>query len=517
MRPDKTQSGLPVLGKACARGQCHLTVLLVGGDARMPPRRSALPAVVRAVIACAVVAMGLLTPSPAAASRPLTLGFSDSIYVDPDPSVRDFWLDRTVASGGRTVVLLVRWRSIAPATRPPGFAPANPADPAYTWEGLDAAVRHASARGMRVLLTPLSAPDWAEGGGRDPKAVAGSWKPRPGMFADFMTAAARRYSGAFDPDGLVGRQPALPRVRHWQMWLEPNLEPHLSPQWERRRGRFRLASSDHYKKLLNAGYRAVNRVRKSNFVITAGTAPFGDYVVNGNRTPPAAFVRDMLCLKRSLRPQRRCRRAHFDALAHHPYSVGSPRRRAVNRDDVSVPDLHKLSRPLRVAQRRGLVRPPGRKQLWVTEFSYDSRPPDPNGVPARRHARWLAESFYLMWKQRVRTIAWFRIRDQEIGAGYPFTFQSGVYFRDGRAKIAQRAYRFPFVTERAGSRKVRFWGKAPRDGKVRIQRRTGGGWRTIARDRTGTSSIFSGRARLRGRAALRAVIGREASLRWLQR
>src|SRR4029077_3713255 len=120
---------------------------------------------------------------------------------------------------------------------------------------------------------------------------------------------------------------------------------------------------------------------------------------------PALFVRQMLCLN-GRRPAPCSNPAHFDALAHHPYSVGAPTTRALNRDDVSIPDMWKLIRPLKLAIRTGRALPRRHKSVWVTEISYDSRPPDPQGVPAGTQARWLEQAFYLLWRQGVDVVAW---------------------------------------------------------------------------------------------------------------
>ncbi len=187
-------------------------------------------------------------------------------------------------------------------------------------------------------------------------------------------------------------------------------------------------------------------------------------MAGGSRLAPARFVRELLCLTPTLAPASCPDPAHFDVLAHHPYSVGAPQRHAANRDDVSVPDLAKLSRPLAAAVRLGRALPQAPKRLWVTAFSYDSRPPDPGGVPAAEEACWLEESVYLFWTQGVDTVSWYVTRDQPPVPSHASSYQSGVYLRDGRAKPAAEAFRFPFVVEPAGAGRagaVAAWGKAP--------------------------------------------------------
>src|SRR5437879_1241786 len=80
---------------------------------------------------------------------------------------------------------------------------------------------------------------------------------------------------------------------------------------------------------------------------------------------------------------------HLDAISDHPYAISGPTRRAQNADDTAIPDVGKLVRVLRAARRIGHVVSAGTPQVWVTEFSWDSSPPDPEGVPTARQARWL--------------------------------------------------------------------------------------------------------------------------------
>ena len=461
------------------------------------------------LLLCAIAAC-----APAGAhARGLQLGFFDKRFLSGPggPTL----LGEARALGSQVVRIEVSWRTVAPRHRPPGFEAANPAAPGYTWGPVDAAVSAASARGLRVLLTLNEAPAWAEGSGRASTASPGSWRPDPGALRDFTVAAARRYSGAF-PD--PGRPGVLPRVRLWQVWNEPNLELYLSPQAHVSGKRYVALAARHYRRMLNAAYFGLKSVNRTNFVVTAGTAPFGDFT--SRRTPPVRFVRALLCLKgtRKLRRAPCPDPAHFDALAHHPYSVRGPFSRAFGDDDVSVPDVRKLARVLRTAVRARRALPRRRKRLWVTEISWDSRPADPAGIPEARQARWLAESFYVLWRQGVDTITWFQVRDQERGAGYPFTYQSGALLVDGRPKLSARSFVFPFVSRRRSTRRVEVWGRSPRKGRVSIQERRHGRWRSIARLRTRSGRVFRGSLKLRrGPRQLRAKAGSAASLSRPQR
>jgi hypothetical protein len=231
-------------------------------------------------------------------------------------------------------------------------------------------------------------------------------------------------------------------------------------------------------------------VQPDAVVAAAGTAPFGDLGPGGQRIAPAAFDRTLFCLSRSLRPQSCPNPPHLDALDHHPYAIRGPFQHARNADDVSVPDLGKLKRIFAAARRYHRMLPGGGKPLWVTEVSWDSNPPDPQGVPAATQAQWLAETFYVLWKQGVDTITWFKIRDDPKGAGYQFGNQSGTFLIDGTAKPSDASFRFPFVVVKSKTGAA-VWAKAPGAGTVAIERLSGTTWTTVATRRTGASNIVS--------------------------
>lgn len=441
----------------------------------------------------------LATSRDAEAARGLDLGLTDGMYASANADQRTVWLDRTRDAGASHVLLNAIWRVIAPPTRPAGFDARDPANPAYAWGTLDSAVRDAQSHGLDVSILVGQAPDWAEGPHRPSaeRAPQGTWKPNPAAIRDFAVAIATRYSGSFvDPNALLGGP--LPRVTRFQLWAEPNLSVYLTPQWKDKQPK----SAGHYRAMLNAFYEGINAANPAALVITGGTAPYGDPGRRGKRVQPGIFWRSLVS-----EPVR------FDIAATNPINVGAPTRHAANREDISTPDIGKLSKILRKGRRQIQ---PGNPPIWATEVWWDSRPPDPGGIGLRQHARWLAQSFYVLWRQGVRSVTWFLIRDQARGGNFAATVQSGLYFRDGRAKPALRAFRFPFVGDRLSSSKVRVWGEAPRPGKVKVERKRGGGWTKIKRFHAGSNRVFTGTVHLRGEAQIRAVGSGETSLVWKQ-
>ncbi len=284
----------------------------------------------------------------------------------------------------------------------------------------------------------------------------------------------------------------------------------------------RPVSPEVFRPMLNAAYDAIHAVRRDNFVIAGGTAAFGNDDQQVDEVSPLLFLRRLLCLSDEPSPRVVCRkRVRLDAWGHHPYTSGSPTHHARLADDVSLPDLWKLRRLLEIAQKAGTLQAPRPVELWVTEFAWDTSPPDPKGVPEELHARWVAEAMYRMWRQGVSLATWFLLRDQEWGKGGPF--QSGLYFNGGagvasdRAKLALTAFRFPFVAFREPKRSsVLFWGRSPAGrAEILVEREVAGSWQKLALLRPNTFGVFAGRFPSKARDGfLRARLanGSDASL-----
>ena len=478
------------------------------------------------IATAALLPLGAAAPVGAAAKghHALVTGFDDeTAYRNDDPAQRQAAFTHTRAARASRVRFFVNWASVAPHRPPSAGAARSPSWSGYQWQRTDRVVREVHDAGLTAFPTFAGAPAWAEGANRPRVSTlfpAGSWRPSARAFGEFATAMARRYSGSY-PDPLrPGHE--LPRIRYWQGWNEPNLNGAITPQYSRSGHHYVATAPFIYKALLNAFYSGVKSVHSSNFVVSGGLAPYGDYNRDPIRTPPARFARYMLCVRGRTHPKpaRHCRGgpAKFDALAAHPYPFDYPLRPAINPDDIVMPDFWKLSRPLRVAERAGYVRPRKHKQLWATEFSYDSSPPDPGGLPTQTQARWLEGSLYELWHQGVSDATWWQLRDSAKGIGYRYTLQSGIFYRGAtvgqdKPKPSYTAFRFPF-TAYSSHGVAQLWGLAPAGGRVSIQRLGCHGWSTIRRLTAGHNRVFFGRARLAGGTAVRARYGKQASLGW---
>ena len=259
----------------------------------------------------------------------------ETAFLPAEPFLDDngLTLRRVRASGASTLRLFLNWRTVAPAgaaRNRPDFNARNPDDPAYNWEDFDRQVTAVAEAGLKPLVTIHSAPQWAYPADAEINAVA--FRPDPVQLGHFAYAAARRYSGQVE---------GLPRVRLWQAWNEPNISIMLRPQLVGGRP----VSPGLYRAMVNAIAAGVKAVHPDNLVVAGGTAPFRDITPEvqrqNKRWGPLTFMRELLCLSRTLRPTCSAR-VRFDIWSHHPYTSGGPTHEALLPDDVSLGDLPEM-------------------------------------------------------------------------------------------------------------------------------------------------------------------------------
>ena len=305
--------------------------------------------------------------APAAQARPLVTGISGigEYQADVFGEVR--------SSGAGMVRLPLYWDEVAPQQQPASWQPENPADPHYDWHYIDLGVTEAVQAGLTPMLLVDGAPPWAQRC-KSPANIQASemCDPDPAALEAFAKAAAARYSGHFA---------GLPRVQYWQGLNEPNLTLFFFPQFNTAG---KPLSPDLYRHLINSFYAGIKSVDPSNLVIAAGLGPIA---VPKWTIGPMRFTRLLLCMQGVKNPQPtkgNCEGGvHFDIFDIHPYTSGGPSHEGgVN--DVELGDLGKLPTLLKAADRAGRIKGSGgHTELWITEFSWDSQPPDPGGLPMK--------------------------------------------------------------------------------------------------------------------------------------
>ena len=271
--------------------------------------------------------------------RTILYGIQDDAWLlaGPDPDT----LPARIALGKKLGAGIVRynlqWSAIA-AKRPSQAA--DPEDPAYEWAAADTVLGALHRAGIPVLLTVNGTPTWANGGHPPSYAPATS-----SSFTAFVTAAARRF----------------PWVRKWTIWNEPN-----QPRWLRP-GSPRL----YVTRLLNPAYAVLHRLIGSVQVGAGGTAPRA----GPGGASPLAWLDGL-----------HAAHARFDAYAHNPYPL-SPQETPFGGACGHCTTVTLASMSRLVAKLDGYF---GKKPIWLTEYGYQTSPPDRNfGVSWATQAKYV--------------------------------------------------------------------------------------------------------------------------------
>ncbi len=375
----------------------------------------------------------------ASASTGIRYGIQDDAWLQDGPGTLQRRLDLVQSLGVTIVRFGIHWDQVAP-TRPARALASN--DPAYRWSEVDAILKGLRARGIELLVTLYGTAPWANGG-RKPNVAPKSST----TFADFAYASARRY----------------PFVRRWTIWNEPNqrlMLVHTSP-------------SLYVTRLLNPAYVSIHRANRRALVAGGVTAPRG----NTGGYGPLAWVRGMAEAH-----------AKLDAYAHNPYAtrpLESPFRGACPYCDViSMANLNRLSLQVR--------RYFGRKPIWLTEYGYQTNPPDSFGVNPNTQALYVSEAALRAYQlPGVTTLIQFLVRDEP----QLDRFQSGLFTVHGVAKPAYHAFRFPLAQVTRHAVQTSLWGQV-RPGKgarsYRLQVRAGTAWRWLGpTQQTNSAGVFA--------------------------
>ncbi len=439
--------------------------------------------------------------SPASASPSQTALFQDDrLLLERGPVVRRQTLDELGRLGVDAIKFSLAWSSVAPggATRPPGFDATNPAAyPRADWAKYDGLIADARARGMRVLVALTApAPGWATAARGDTSGVD---RPSALQFALFAQAAGRRYQSLVD---------------WWTIWNEPNLPRFLYPQ-----SRNGIPYAPHlYRALVRAGVDGLRRSGNGRDRILFGELlPIGRRGFRANiNVKPLRFLREFFCVDSNFRRfrglaarRRSCSRYRrltgVNGFAYHPYTRPSgPLTREPTRDDATIRSLGRVLRVLDRARSRRRIGG-GRMNIHVTEFGYQSSPPDPFQTRIGRIPAFLGQSEWLAFRnRRVSTWSQYTLADDPLGTDSDRfgTWQGGLKFANGALKEGvYNAYRLPLYVRRTSRNGVEVWGAARPAGfgaSIQIQQRRGGGaFANLGGRRTVTNGRGYFRARFR--------------------
>jgi hypothetical protein len=479
---------------------------------------------VAALLAAAAPAAAVAAPETLLQDDALLLHGGDQGVKDAMVRLRDLGIDRVRLTAG--------WSVIAPqpdAPARPDFDDTDPAAyPAESWLNLDRAVRDAHATGLAVMIDiAFWAPRWAT---HDDPSANGRLRTDidADAYARFAKAVATRYAGGYEPptptkdapapgapssadDNLLGPlfgagsgrpQPAqakpepkaepLPGADVFTIWNEPNHPGFVMPQWERRGGGWWPHSADVYRAMVRAAYPAIKGAAPASTVLIGATSSGGSSEPGRSGVPPLRFIRALACVDDRWRPITTGSCTGYttlpgDGWSHHPYSLRTaPEAQPRDHDKLPVASTPRLLAALRTLVREGRIAP-GAAQVWMTEYGYETNPPDPQapfspqeqaGVLARAERLGTADPAVRSWPQ-------FLLRDRPSGPAGPRLrvagdWQTGLEDADGNPKPAYAVFRTPVVAQcrNAGAPRLLVWGRwrAVPGAVAQIQRLTAGGW-----------------------------------------
>jgi hypothetical protein len=392
------------------------------------------------IMLAAIVALGafLVLEARADASPYVQYGIQDDAWLLGGPGTFDERLDQVDALGADVVRVNLRWDEIA-AKRP--VKPTSHLDPAYRWAAGDVLLGGLRMRGIAPVVTLVGTPRWANGG------RAANWAPTsPSSFANFAYAAATRY----------------PHVRRWVIWNEPNKYWQLRP----------TSAKTYVRALLNPAYDALKRANRANLVGGGVTAPRG----GSGSVSPVDWIRGMDLAH-----------ARLDAYAHHPYPVSRGETPTAGGcgscENITIANLERLL--------THVSRAFGQKRIWLTEYGYQTNPPDRMmGVSQAAQARYLSQAALRAHQApRVDMLIHFLVRDEAQVARW----QSGLFTFGSAPKLSAAAFPLPVAQLSRTGAVATLWGQV-RAGTgrqaYRLRYSNGGAWRWLGGTRVTTPRGF---------------------------
>jgi hypothetical protein len=335
----------------------------------------------------------------------------------------------------------------------------------------------------------------------------------PTLYAHFATAVARRYSGTFAPPAPPADQPPpqpepspdgnlltklfgggqsqapppppppvaapeppapLPAVDIFTIWNEPNHPGFAIPQWTRENGRLIPHQADIYRAMVRSAYPAIKSVAPGARVLIGATSPSGATQTGASGVTPLRFIRRFACVNNRWKPIHSGPCAGFttipgDGWSHHAYSLHTlPSQIPIDGDKLPVANTSRLLAALdRLVHTHRLA--PGNRDLYLTEYGYETSPPDPQATfGPERQAQLLSWAEFIATRSpRVKMWPNFQLIDRPGGPAGPEMrlfgdWQTGLYYEDWSPKPAAAVYRTPTFAacvKRRGVTRAMVWGR----------------------------------------------------------
>ncbi len=320
--------------------------------------------------------------------------------------------------GARWTRLITHWdllQPTAPGTTGAGDLDGDGYDDAYVHE-LDTIVDSLRAQNVTIILTGRDVPEWAS----DSRYWEDGYDDKYAMrIGDPVVRQAFRDFGKFLASHFAGR------VRHFEVWNEPNLGSCIYPQIVNG-----VAVGPRvYYRMLKAFAAGAREGAADTVVIAGATAPRGSN--NVHSSSPQYFARYF--------------KAHvggswYDAYSHHPYTPGGSKRIRPGQ----LPNYP--TRCVTLGNLNQLTKLFPKKPFYLTEYGYNTQYCQWFGItvsPANQ-ARYLrqAYSYVASRYKQVKALLWFVVDDMPAAAGQPAS--TGVYMglrtADGRRKPGWYAF-----------------------------------------------------------------------------
>lgn len=187
------------------------------------------------------------------AAQPTILPIDDEAYavgiqvqfsISFDPEIQRMWMNDVQDLGLNWIKQQVRWEDF------------EPVQSEYDWRILDLVLPIAAERGIKVLVSVVTTPEWARQPGAD--LELGGPPANNQDFVNFVVAMLRRYPGA---------------IHAIEVWNEQNIDR----EWGSTNG----VSAPDYVALLRDTYQAVKAVDPGVIVVSGALSPTGGLVTDG--------------------------------------------------------------------------------------------------------------------------------------------------------------------------------------------------------------------------------------------
>jgi hypothetical protein len=203
---------------------------------------------------------------------------------------------------------------------------------------------------------------------------------------------------------------------------------------------------------------------------------------------PLKFLRELACVNNKYRAYRGAAAAargctNYKPLpgtgvAYHPYTLADgPEALTPLADDATINDLTRIDRTLKKLSRRFVDH---KMPIWITEFGYQTDPPDPFASPIKLVPRFMSESEWLAYHdQRVKSYAQYPLSDDSTagrGLSRFHGFQSGIDSSSNRPKkFVYQAFQTPLFVRLISRSSVEVFGgvRVASGGTVELQVATG--------------------------------------------